>query len=249
METFVTGAHEVSVEVFQDIDAISHEAARIFISVAERFISSHGRFTVAISGGSTPIKLFTILGSWMYSDKIDWSRVHFFWVDERCVPKEHKNSNFGGAWDSLLSNVPIPKTNIHRVKGEMPPSDAALAYEDELKSFFCEGRVPELDLIFLGMGEEGHTASLFPDSDSLKESERLAVPVYVEKLKSWRVTLTLPVLNNARHVVFLVTGKNKSTILKEILENRNGKYPAALIKPNDGSLTWLVDEDAAKEIK
>lgn len=245
----MSGTQEVSIQALPDIDEVSHEAARIFLNAAERSISSQGRFTVAISGGSTPIRLFALLRSNIYADKIDWSRVHFFWVDERCVPKDDKDSNFKGAWDSLLSHISVPKTNIHRIKGEESPADGALEYESDLKGFFGADGVPAFDLIFLGMGEDGHTASLFPASDSLKESERLAVPVYVEKLKSWRVTLTLPVLNNARSTIFLVTGKNKASVLKEIVENKSVKYPAGLIKPNNGSLTWLVDEDAAGEIK
>lgn len=237
----------VSIQVLPDIDAISREAVNLFITSAERSISAHGRFTVAVSGGSTPIRLFTLLGSKIFADKVEWSRVHFFWVDERCVSKDDKESNFKGAWDSLLSHLPIPETNIHRVKGEESPADGALEYENDLKSFFGAGGVPVFDLIFLGMGEDGHTASLFPASDSLKESERLAVPVYVEKLKSWRVTLTLPVLNNARCAVFLVAGKNKATVLKEIIDNQSIKYPAGLIRPNGGSLIWLVDEEARVE--
>lgn len=239
-----------SVQVIPDVEAVSHEAARIFINSAERCISAGGRFSVAVSGGSTPGRLFTLLGSELYADKIDWSRVYFFWVDERCVPKEHKESNFGGAWDSLLSHISIPESNIHRIKGEIPPVDGALEYEKELTNFFGADTTPAFDLIFLGMGEDGHTASLFPASDSLEEDKRLAVPVYIEKLKSWRITLTLPVLNNAHSVVFLVTGSNKAEALKEILgrDESAKNYPAYLIKPDNGSLTWLIDNDAASQI-
>ncbi len=240
---------EASVRVFRDVEEVSHEAAKLFVSAANSSISLKGLFTVAVSGGSTPKRFFSLLASNMYADIVDWSRVHLFWVDERCVPKEHKDSNFRGAWDSLLSQISIPETNIHRIKGEKSPEDGALEYEYELTRFFGADTLPAFDLIFLGMGEDGHTASLFPASDSLKEAKKLAVPVYVEKLKSWRVTLTLPVLNNAHSVVFLVTGKNKADILKEVLENRAGslKYPAGHIKPNNGSLRWIVDESAAGE--
>lgn len=238
----------MNVRVLPDIDGVSREAANRFIAAAGKHISSQGRFAVAISGGSTPLNFFSLLGSIMYAGKIEWSRVHFFWVDERCVPKDSRESNFKGAWDYLLSKVPIPEANIHRIKGELSPEDGAVEYEKELKGFFGAG-VPEFDLIFLGMGGDGHTASLFSASDSLKEAEKPAVPVYVEKLKSWRVTLTLPVLNNARSVVFLVTGKNKACVLKEIIENKNLNYPAGLIKPENGSLIWLIDEEAAGEMK
>lgn len=236
----------MNVLVLPDIDGMSREAANIFIASAGKHISSQGRFTVAISGGSTPLNFFSLLASNMYAGKIEWSCVHFFWVDERCVPKDDRESNFKGAWDALLSEVSIPETNIHRIKGELSPDDGALEYEDELKGFFGAG-VPEFDLVLLGMGEDGHTASLFPASDSLKESKKLAIPVYVEKLKSWRVTLTIPVLNNAHSIVFLITGKNKTDVLKEILDKKSEKYPVGLIKPKNGSLTWLVDKDAAGE--
>lgn len=235
--------------VLPDIDGVSREAANIFISTAKGSIASQDRFTVAISGGSTPLRLFALLGSKTYADKVDWSRIHFFWVDERCVPKDDKESNFKGAWDALISHLPIPETHIHRIKGEESPDNGALEYEDDLQGFFGAGRVPDFDLVFLGMGDDGHTASLFPASDSLKETEKLAVPVYVERLKSWRVTLTLPVLNNAKSTIFLVTGKNKADVLKEIIENKSLKYPAGLIKPIRGSLTWLIDEDAAGKIR
>lgn len=238
-----------SVQVLSDSEEVGHAAAKIFIDAAESSTASAGRFVVAISGGSTPIKFFALLGSGSYASKICWPCIHFFWVDERCVPEEDKDSNFGAAWGSLLSHVSIPETNIHRIKGDIPPEEAALEYENELKRFFGSEGVPAFDLVFLGMGEDGHTASIFPASDSLNESQRLAVPVYVEKLKSWRITLTLPVLNNASSVVFLVAGKNKADVLKEILENKSHKYPAGLIKPDHGDLIWLVDEDAAGEIK
>jgi len=237
------------VKVLSDIDAVGYEAARIFIGTAERCVSLRGRLNVAISGGSTPIRFFKILSSREYA-ALDWSKIHFFWVDERCVPKEDKESNFKGAWDALLSHILIPEANLHRIKGEASPEIAAKEYEKELAYYFGADTLPAFDLIFLGMGEDGHTASLFPASESLKESNRLTMSVYVEKLKSWRVTLTLPVLNNSHSVVFIVTGKNKTDVLKEILsENESSqRYPAGLIKPEDGNLTWLLDFDAAGEI-
>lgn len=244
----MNGTRAFPVRILRDIDEISHEAAKLFVTAAERCISSREQFAVAVSGGSTPIKLFTLLRD-EYADRVDWARVNFFWVDERCLPIEDKGSNFKGAWDVLLSHIDIPEGNIHRIGGEVPPGEGASEYEDELKRFFGADKTPEFDLVFLGMGEDGHTASLFPGSDSLKESERFAVPVYVERLKSWRVTLTLPVLNNAHGIVFLVAGRNKAGVLKDVLDNKGSKYPAGLIKPDHGSLIWLVDEDAAVEIK
>lgn len=237
----------MNVRVLPDIDGVSREAAMIFINAAKSSIVSQGRFTVAMSGGSTPIRFFALLRSDIYADKVDWSRTHLFWVDERCVPKEDKDSNFKGAWDSLLSHVPIPESNIHRIIGERTPANGALEYEKDLTTFFGADTLPAFDLVFLGMGEDGHTASLFPASDSLKENKKLTVPVYIEKLKSWRVTLTLPVLNNAKSTVFLVTGKNKADVLKKILRRDESakNYPASLIKPDNESLIWLIDRDAA----
>ena len=178
---------------------------------------------------------------------ISWDRTDIFWVDERCVPPYHEDSNYKGAHDALLSRLDIPPANIHRIKGEMPPEEGAAEYEKELKRCFGEQGLPAFDLVILGVGEDGHTASLFPEAPSLAERERLAIPVYVEKLKSWRITLTLPVLNNASDILFLVTGPKKSHIVQELLGNEGNrqKYPAGLIQPVHGNVTWLVDEEAS----
>jgi 6-phosphogluconolactonase len=210
-----------------------------------------GRFIVAISGGSTPRRLYGLLGSEEYRHQIDWQGVHFFWVDERCVHREHEESNFRTAFDAFLSKISIPNGNIHRIKGEEEPEKAARDYEKEINEFFKPSQLPMFDLVILGMGEDGHTASLFPGSNALGEKERWVVPVYLEKPKINRITLTLPVLNHAAQVLFLVSGRSKATVLSEIIESehKRAKYPAGLIYPVHGGLLWLVDHGAAGKLR
>ncbi len=234
----------MDIRVLQDLEAVSHEAAAIFTAAAENCIALNGRFTAALSGGSTPERFYTLLGSKKYIEKIDWSRVHLFWADERCVSKEHKESNFRLAFEAFLSKVSLPAGNIHRIKGEKEPEEAAMEYEDEMRGFFGKKALPVFDLVILGVGEDGHTASLFPDSRALKEAVKLAVSVYTDRGN--RVTLTLPVLNNANQILFLAAGSSKAEILYEILKGENREtYPAGLVKPEQGKVTWLVDKMAA----
>lgn len=234
--------------MLQDLDAISHEAAAVFTAASRDCIALKGSFAIALSGGSTPRIFYTLLGSDRYIEKIDWSCVHIFWADERCVSKEHKDSNFRVAFEVFLSRVPLPVGNIHRIKGEKEPEDAAMEYEDEIRGFLGEMALPVFDLIILGVGEDGHTASLFPDSRALKETTRLAVSVSTDEGN--RVTLTLPVLNNANQILFLAAGSSKAEVLYEILEGENRKaYPAGLVKPVRGKITWLIDRRAAGRLK
>ncbi|MBI3399306.1 MAG: 6-phosphogluconolactonase [Deltaproteobacteria bacterium] len=238
----------MQIRVLSDIEAISHEASKIFVNLAKKYIASSGRFVNAISGGSTPKRFYELLASDNCSGNVDWSRVHFFWADERCVPKESEESNFKLAFVHLLSKIEIPAENIHRINGEDVSEKGAKDYEDEIRRFFGALDVPVFDLIILGVGEDGHTASLFPDSTkSLDEKTRLAVPVYTEKMN--RITLTLPVLNNARHILFLVSGQSKARVINDILadKGKRGNYPAGLINPVHGDLLWLIDEAAAGE--
>lgn len=236
------------IQIFSDLDGISNEAVKIFVNLSKECISSTGRFVAALSGGSTPKRFYELLASDSYRRNVDWNNIHFFWVDERCVPKENEESNFRLAFDTLLSKVLIPAENIHRIKGEDGHVRGAQDYEDGLKNFFGVG-LPIFDLILLGMGEDGHTASLFPGSKPLDEKVRFAVPVYGEKMN--RITLTLPVLNNARRILFLVSGQSKADVLKDILENteKRKKYPAGLISSAHGDITWLVTRDAAGRLK
>ncbi|MCJ7785650.1 MAG: 6-phosphogluconolactonase, partial [Desulfobacterales bacterium] len=215
------------------------------IAVAQR-----GRFTVAISGGSLPKMVFPSLVNEPLRSQVDWSAWHVFWADERCVPKDDEASNFRTAFDPLLSKIPLPDKNIHRIRGEEGPDKAARDYEGEIRRFFGESERRGFDLIILGVGEDGHTASLFPSSKSLEETVRLAIPVYLEKPGKNRITLTLPVLNNADQILFLVAGSSKAAVLSEILGEREKKKwaPAGLIRPAHGNMIWLIDQGAAGKL-
>jgi 6-phosphogluconolactonase len=241
----------MNIQVFPDLEAVSSKAAEMFSSFSRTFIFSKGRFAVAISGGSTPVRLYTLLCSALYRSKIDWHNIHFFWADERCVPKDHEESNFKLAFDTLLSKVSVPRRNIHRIPCEEDPDIAAMDYEKDIIGFFGRSGLPVFDLVILGVGEDGHTASLFPGSRSLEEKIRLVVPVYMEKPLSHRITLTLPVFNNASQILFLAAGTSKANAVSSILNNRESKerYPAGLIDPVKGKITWLIDKKASGKLK
>ncbi len=235
---------------------ICPDAAELNRRAAERFIEStneaaaqSGRFAVALSGGSTPKALYSLIATPSFADRIPWPMVHFFWGDERCVPPDHPDSNFRMVRESLLSKISIPSENVHRIAGEKEPKLAASDYETQLKNFFQldEDRLPRFDLILLGLGEDGHTASLFPGSEALKETQRLVTANFVENMNAYRLTLTLPVLNHAANVFFLVAGRSKATIVKELLGTHPtiAKFPAQRIQPVDGALTWFITRDAA----
>ena len=251
METLVIDKSNFKIEVLSDLEALSHCAASFFVSASKNSIATKKRFAVAISGGSTPRRLYTLLSSPPYRNQVDWQRVHFFWADERCVPIEDEGSNFKAAFDRLLSKVPIPDGNIHRIRGEEEPEKIARAYEEDIKKFFGISGLPVFDLVILGMGEDGHTASLFPGSKSLEETDRLAVSVYLDKPNWNRITLTLPILNNAVQILFLVTGQAKADVVSEILRDGEKKrqFPAGLISPIQGIVTWLIDKEAAGKLK
>jgi 6-phosphogluconolactonase len=190
-----------------------------------------------------------MLASVEFCARVPWAQTHFFWGDERSVPPDHLDSNYRLVFENLLSKVPVPKENIHRIETELEPEIAAAKYEREIRAFFrlAGGDLPRFDLILLGLGDDGHTASLFPGSAALKESRRLAVAVYVEKLKSYRITLTLPVLNHAANIFFLVSGEGKAAVLRDVFGGSAGSrdLPAREIALSDGRLVWFVDEAAA----
>jgi 6-phosphogluconolactonase len=236
----------------KDGDELNRKAAAQFTALASAAIARSGRFAVALSGGSTPKSLYSLLASPDFRDLIDWSRVHLFWGDERCVPPDHPDSNFRMVREALLAEIQIPDKNIHRMLGETEPGEAAAVYEAELKTFLGleHGGWPRFDLIFLGLGEDGHTASLFPGTDAANEAEHLVAVAYVERLQSYRLTLTLPVINAAAQVTFLVSGETKAAIVKEILlaDSASCNYPAAKVRPMHGGLSWVIGADAAKEL-
>ncbi len=246
----MSGNTAAQVRVFPDLEALSRGAADYFVARIKERAEQKSRFAVAISGGSTPKRLYSLLRASPYRDAIPWDQVHFFWADERCVPPDHPESNYKLAFDTFLSLVPAPESNLHRVSGELSPATAALAYEDDLRNFFGDPRFPKFDLIILGVGADGHTASLFPGSPSLRETARLALPVYLERPQQDRVTLTLPVLDQASKLLFLASGRVKAPIVSQILESDNAKrYPAGLVRPVEGEVIWFIDREAARELR
>lgn len=238
--------------IYPDPPALFEAAAGAFVEEAESAVKMRGRFTVALSGGSTPRGLFGVLST-KDRDRLPWSQMFFFWGDERHVAPDSSESNYRMAREALLSKVPIPESNIFRVDAEDPDANrAAEKYEGTLRQFFALGPTdfPEFDLILLGMGPDGHTASLFPQSKGLQEKQRLVIANWVEKFSSYRITFTAPVLNNARTVEFLVAGADKAPALREVLEGNAGAelYPAKMVQPNHGKLVWRVDQLAAAEL-
>lgn len=236
----------MNVRVYEDKQELAEAAAQDFAVRAAEAIEDRGRFAVALAGGSTPKTTYEILAR-DYADRVQWSKVHVFFGDERTVPPEHEDSNYRTAREALLDHVPA--ASVHRLRGEMPPEEAAASYEGELREFFGSAGIPDLDLVMLGIGGDGHTASLFPNTPALDVRDRLAVENPVEKLETVRLTLTAPVINAARAVVFAVAGEDKAEALREILEgdaNPHG-YPAKLIQPADG-VVWMVDRTAASRL-
>jgi 6-phosphogluconolactonase len=234
--------------VHETPEELAEAAARAFVARAEGAINGRGRFAVALAGGSTPEATYGVL-SRGYADKLDWGRVHVFFGDERAVPPEHEDSNYRMAHETLLSRVPVG--SVHRMRGELSPGEAAAAYEEELREFFGTSGIPAFDLILLGVGEDGHTASLFPETSALDVTDRWAVANPVPKLETTRLTLTVPVINAARAVIFLVAGEGKAGALKRILggDAEPRAYPAKFIRPESGDLTWMVERAAAGSLE
>jgi len=238
------------VKVFKDIDEVSRFAARSFIEFADRSIESRGRFLVALSGGSTPLRLFELLGN-EFQDAINWNQVHFFWGDERCVPPNNPGNSYGETKKIWFDKISIPEENIHRVKSELEPEEAALDYAQVLQEFSTPPLAwPRFDLVLLGMGDDGHTASLFPGSPVDPQTPTLAVVANYHDRPANRVTLTPLVINEAREVWFLVAGAGKAVTLFKVLkgERQPLKYPAQRIAAKEGIVKWLVDEDAASQL-
>jgi len=226
---------------------LAQEAAQIFAATAVGCASGKGRFTVALSGGSTPRLMHNLLAEEPFVSEIPWEKTHVFWVDERCVPKNHPHSNFGAAKGDLVEKAPILESQVYPMPMAFSPEQGAVEYHRTLSDFFklAPGEFPRFDLIFLGMGSDGHTASLFPDQSALEEEERFVVSVKGGNPDVYRLTMTLPVLTNARYVVFLISGRQKAGILKTVLENNQVRLPAGRIRPVNGKQVWLVDREAA----
>lgn len=242
-----------NVVVVSDAAALAQEAARRFVSLAEAEIAERGRFTVSLSGGSTPRALFQLLTQPPHVTSIDWDRVHVFWGDERTVPPDDPQSNYRMAREALLDHVPIPPTQVHRILAENEPADAARRYAETLAEVFElePGEVPEFGLMLLGIGADGHTASLFPGTRALDETERLVVENVVPQLDTVRITLTVPVLTQARHTIVLAAGPDKAEAIQRAIE---GPYdpmqtPAQFVRKSVGEVIWLLDEAAAAKLQ
>ena len=231
-----------NIHVFENPRELARGAAEAFAEEAAKSIREKGAFTVALAGGSTPKALYELLAT-EYRDALDWNGVHAFFGDERTVPPDHEDSNYHLAYTTLLSQVPVG--SVDRMRGELDPREAAALYEEELRAFF--GGLPRFDLVLLGMGEDGHTASLFPGTPALDVTDRWAVENPVEQLNTVRLTLTAPVLNAAQKIIFLVAGEGKAEALKEILKGDADphEYPAKLVRP-EGGAEWIVDQAAAR---
>jgi 6-phosphogluconolactonase len=244
------------ITVYSDNDSLVSSTADFIADQASLAIAERGRFTLALSGGNTPKPVYARLATPEYRDRLDWSKVLIFFGDERCVPPDAPQSNYLMVRTTLLDQVPLPPENIYRIRGEDPPQKAAADYTDALQNTFGGDQVAGppsagFDLILLGMGDNGHTASLFPGLPAVTETLRWVMALYVEVAGMWRVTLTPVVINAARQVAFLVSGAHKADMLQRVLE---GPYqpvvlPSQIIKPASGDLQWLVDEPAAAKLR
>jgi 6-phosphogluconolactonase len=251
------------IQIYNNSDKLVAAAAEAFVRLAEEAISSRGRFCVALAGGSTPRALHSILAKEDFAARVDWSKVYLFWGDERCVAPDHADSNFRMARETLLDHVPVSEENIHRMRGEIDAQESATEYQAILERYFStaastpkstphstESLFDRLDLVFLGMGDDGHTLSLFPGTAAIREEILPVVAHHVDKLDAWRITLTPPFVNSARNLVFFVAGENKSERLQEVIEGSGQPdvLPSQIIAPVDGTLTWMVDEAAAAKL-
>jgi 6-phosphogluconolactonase len=234
--------------VYETHEQLAEAAAQDFVASAEGAVNGRGRFAVVLAGGSTPKATYEVL-SRDYADRLDWSKVHIFFGDERTVRPVDEDSNYRMVRETLLSHIRVG--SVHRMRCELPPAEAAADYEEQLRGFFGSNDVPAFDLILLGLGKDGHTASLFPETSALDVTDRWVVVNPVLKLGTSRVTLTVPVINAAAAVTFLVAGEDKAEALREVLEDDADPraYPAKFIRPEGGDLTWMVDRAAAKLLK
>lgn len=250
------------IRIYEDSDELALKAARRFARMADQYVLGNGHFTVALSGGSTPKAMFSLLAKTPFLETIPWSSIYFFWGDERCVPPDHADSNYRMTRETLLAHVPVPEQNVFRIPAELEdPNQAAREYAETLTDFFLRmtnpnttttplASVPRFDLIFLGMGPDGHTASLFPHTTALKNESDIVVANYVEKFQTYRITLTAKTINHARNITFLVAGGDKAETLKNVLEGDRQPelYPSQLIHPTKGTLLWMIDEAAASRL-
>lgn len=242
--------------VVADADALARQAEEALVSASAEAVQASGRFAVALAGGATPRALYERLArDASRRDAPDWGRIHVFWGDERCVPPEHPDSNYGMATAALLAKVPVPASHVHRMQGEEPdPDRAAARYEAELRAVLsgsAPDAPPRLDLVLLGLGADAHTASLFPGSPLLRETSRLVAATYVAELAAHRLTMTPPLINAAARILFLVSGETKAAALRDVLEEeeRPELRPAQCVRPVRGTVLWIADAAAASFLK
>ena len=253
-DTRIIKLPNAEVRVLPDTTTLARAAADAFLHAAREAVATAGRFTVALSGGSTPKAIFKLLADdhATGANVLPWDKVQIFFGDERHVPPDHPDSNFRMANEALLSKVPIPAENIHRIEGKLNAADAAARCEARLRSIFAipSNATPRFDLVMLGMGPDGHTASLFPGSSALHETHRLVCATWVEKFQSHRITFTFPLINAAAEVLFIAGGADKTTMLRNVLHgDPSGQaYPAQTIRPVNGRLIWFIDEAAAGQL-
>ena len=244
----------VTYSVWSSPDSVARAAARRFLDVSEEAVGSRGIARIAISGGTTPKRMFEMLAdpAGPFLNEVPWDKLALYWVDERCVPPTDKDSNFRMTTEAMLSKVPLPPEQVFRMEGELPPEEAASRYESTLRnSMKLEGaESPAFDLLLLGMGDDGHTASLFPHTDALDDITGLVVANHVPQKDTWRITLTAPVINQARDVAFLIEGSAKTDVLAEVLTGSfdPDRLPSQLIRPSTGKLSFLLDDVAAAKL-
>jgi 6-phosphogluconolactonase len=224
--------------------------AELIVTTTTQAIKERDFCAIALAGGNTPREVYRALATEPFRNRIDWNKLHLFWGDERNVPPDHPQSNFGMVREAMLAHHRVPETNIHRIKGEIAAEQAAKEYAEELKKFFQNQRI-RFDLVLLGIGEDGHTASLFPGTDAVAEISKPVTAVFVPRLDKWRVTLTFPVINSASKVAFVVAGKSKAQIIENLLKlhKPDPQWPASMVQPQSGVLFWLMDADAAANIR
>ncbi len=234
------------IQVYDTKEKLAEAATNLIIGTIDDAVQNHGRCAIALAGGNTPRAIYRLLADEQFKSRIDWNALHLFWGDERTVPPDHPESNFGMAQEALLSRVPLPEENNHRIRGEIPPQEASEKYTNDLRLFFLN-QPPQLDLILLGIGDDGHTASLFPGTEAVTEAKKPVAAVFVPKLDTWRVTMTLPLINSAKKIAFIVSGSSKSQIVGNLLrlDKPESKWPASLVRPENAIPQWLLDVEAA----
>lgn len=240
---------EPQVHIAQDEASLFQACAERLVTLAAESIARHGGFHWAVAGGATPRGLYQLLATPAFRERIDWSQVHIYFGDERCVPPEDAQSNFRMVREALLDTVGVPAAQVHRVQGELAPETAASQYAETLRRHLPEaGDVPQFDLVLLGSGPDGHVASLFPGSEALRK-RRPAAAVYVPKLESWRISITLPVINAAQHVILLVAGAKKADVVRHVFRHSadSNPLPVQMIRPA-GRLEWFLDHEAARHV-